>query len=80
VASVDLSVDGGRSWRAAEVTPPAGPHGRAFWRCDWDAEPGPAELVARARDASGAVQPLEPYWNRLGYGNNVVVRVPVRID
>jgi DMSO/TMAO reductase YedYZ molybdopterin-dependent catalytic subunit len=43
---------------------------------------GPLVLRARATDASGDTQPDRPFWNRLGYGNNVVhsVRVDVRGD
>jgi sulfane dehydrogenase subunit SoxC len=33
--------------------------------------------MVRAADASGAIQPLDPVWNRHGMGNNVVQRVEV---
>jgi hypothetical protein len=50
------------------------------WRFVWSpSEPGGHTLVARATDAAGHVQPLEPVWNEQGYGNNVAQRVRVRV-
>jgi hypothetical protein len=45
----------------------------------WVADPGEHELICRATDASGAVQPLEPVWNYQGMGNNVVQRIKVTV-
>jgi hypothetical protein len=42
------------------------------WSYEWKATPGRHSIRARARDASGHVQPEVPPWNRLGYGNNAV--------
>ena len=42
-------------------------------------EPGAMTLRARATDLAGRKQPSEPEWNRLGYGNNAVHTVPVRV-
>lgn len=39
--------------------------------------PGEYLLSARATDAEGRTQPLEPPWNRGGFANNLVQRVPV---
>jgi len=36
-------------------------------------------LRSRATDASGAVQPDVIEWNSLGYGNNAVRAIPVRV-
>jgi len=36
-------------------------------------------LRARATDLAGRKQPNEQQWNRLGYGNNLVHQVPVRV-
>jgi DMSO/TMAO reductase YedYZ molybdopterin-dependent catalytic subunit len=75
VASVAVSLDGGASWREAEVEAGAAPFARTAWHLDADLAPGAHEVVVRAADASGRIQPLEPVRNALGYGNNVAHRV-----
>jgi hypothetical protein len=35
--------------------------------------------AARATDLAGRTQPDQAEWNRLGYGNNGVQQVPLRI-
>jgi DMSO/TMAO reductase YedYZ molybdopterin-dependent catalytic subunit len=47
------------------------------WRYEWTATPGRYTLGARATDASGRVQPVDPPWNRGGFANNLVQRVEV---
>jgi DMSO/TMAO reductase YedYZ molybdopterin-dependent catalytic subunit len=78
ITRVDVCVDGA-GWEAAAVVDRAGLYGRALWEYDWDAEPGRHTLVVRARDASGAVQPDEPIWNRRGYAVNAVHRLAVAV-
>jgi len=35
--------------------------------------------MARATDVRGNVQPSDPVWNILGYGNNVIQRIQVTV-
>jgi DMSO/TMAO reductase YedYZ molybdopterin-dependent catalytic subunit len=42
-------------------------------------DPGWVTIRARATDAAGNVQPDEPEWNRLGYGNNAVQQLSVLV-
>lgn len=80
IRRVEVSWDGGRTWSEAAVRAPRSPHGAATWRLRWSPpRPGAYTLMVRARDTSGAVQPLEPVWNRLGYGNNGVHRIRVTV-
>jgi hypothetical protein len=75
---VEVSGDGGVTWQEAQLRAPASPDGPTLWSCEWT--PGSAgehELLARAQDSAGDIQPLEPVWNELGYANNVVHRVRV---
>ncbi|MFE9931181.1 sulfite oxidase [Streptomyces sp. NPDC005533] len=78
VVRVGFSPDGGLTWADAEVRP-RGPHPAAWqaWHTEWTATPGHHTLTVRASDASGRTQPLEQPWNRGGFGNNAVQRVPV---
>lgn len=78
--TVELSVDAGATWDRAELTGPATPYAWREWHHDWEArEPGAVTLAARTWDATGATQPAVPKWNELGYANNAVQRVKVRV-
>jgi hypothetical protein len=81
LAEVELSCDGGRSWRTATLGPL--PDTFAWRRFSATLPPPPAgaiEIIARASDTSGRTQPLASApWNPRGYGNNTVHRVSGRI-
>ena len=68
VARVDVSADGGRSWRPARLGPDLGRY--SFRR--WDAEValparGRVALMARCTNAAGVAQPMAAVWNPPGY-------------
>ncbi|MFD9406463.1 sulfite oxidase [Streptomyces sp. NPDC059989] len=78
VTRVEVSADGGAGWSEAVLTPPgAHPWAWRSWTYAWTAAPGAHTLAVRATDATGRVQPLQQPWNRGGFGNNLVQRVPV---
>jgi DMSO/TMAO reductase YedYZ molybdopterin-dependent catalytic subunit len=79
VAAVEVSTDGGRSWRTARLDGQPSPWAWAGWSFAWEATPGTYELCSRATDAAGNTQPTEPPWNTGGYANNAVQRVPVTV-
>jgi DMSO/TMAO reductase YedYZ molybdopterin-dependent catalytic subunit len=76
ITSVEVSPDGGTTWQRAELQP-----GRDFewwlWKATLEfAQPGAVELVARARDGEGSLQPAQRDPSRLdGYANNWYHRV-----
>ncbi len=79
LARVEISADGGRSWRDATLGEGLT---RYAWR-EWHApiEPrasGPLVLLARAITTAGATQPLQEVRNERGYENNAAR--PVRIE
>ncbi|MFF4351021.1 sulfite oxidase [Streptomyces sp. NPDC001530] len=78
VTGVEVSTDEGRSWSAADLDG-GEDHRWAWrpWRFAWTAMPGRHVLSTRATDAEGRTQPLEQLWNRGGFANNLVQRVPV---
>jgi DMSO/TMAO reductase YedYZ molybdopterin-dependent catalytic subunit len=81
IRRVEVSCDDGRSWEPARLSPPASPWSAVSWEHEWvPAGPGEHRLMARAEDATGRIQPLDPVWNELGYGNNAVHRVAVRVE
>ena len=79
VTAVEVSVDGGDSWAPAELESASGHCRWVRWTWPWEASAGRHLLAARAHDASGRSQPVDAPWNRGGFANNVVQRVPVLV-
>ena len=80
IARVEVSADGGVTWLDARLRRGSSGLEPTLWECECPLRgAGEYELVARATDATGAVQPLESVWNELGYANNVGHRVRVRV-
>ncbi len=70
VKRVDVSIDGGISWRKASFVGPD--LGRYAWRpfvLPVRLEPGQYRMTSRATDAAGNVQPRERVENAAGYNN-----------
>jgi len=73
VKMVEVSVDGGRSWHAAEFIGPHEPYAWRQWQYVWVADrQGEYRIMARATDNRGKQQPMAAEWNTLGYGNDGV--------
>ncbi|MEP6696110.1 MAG: sulfite oxidase [Pseudonocardiales bacterium] len=79
VERVDVSVDGGCTWASADVHPAPDRWGWTRWHWKWDAVDGDYLLSARATDASSRRQVTDASWNRGGFANNSVQRVPVTV-
>jgi sulfane dehydrogenase subunit SoxC len=80
ITAVEVSADGGASWFGAALEPPADAYAWCGWSWTWTPPgPGEYELWCRARDATGAEQPLDADWNLKGYANTAVQRVPVTV-
>ena len=79
IERVDVSVNGG-GWQSARLVGERRRHGWQWWELSarFD-EPGDVTCAARATDLAGRTQPERAEWNRLGYGNNAVQQVPIRI-
>ena len=80
LASVNVSVDGGRTWREASLGADLGRYSFREWRLPVTfSAKGRAVLMVRAADRSGEVQPLEADWNPGGYRRHAVESTPVTI-
>jgi len=77
ITRVEVSVDGAETWAEAQLGAQLGSHVWTSWSFDWDAAPGEHELLARATDEAGNVQPVDPPWNHHGLANNALQRVSV---
>ncbi|MGT2489847.1 molybdopterin-dependent oxidoreductase [Cupriavidus basilensis] len=58
IRRVDVSVDGGRSWREATLQDPVLDRALTRFRLSWRWDGGPTVLQSRAIDEAGNVQPL----------------------
>ena len=79
VAAVELSCDGGESWKRAELVGPPRRYTWIHWRVDW-APPGPGayRLLARAISSSGEIQPSR--HNPLHGGYHINFSRPLEIS
>ena len=80
IAAVDISVDSGRTWRAAELGREKSQFGWRQWQFTWTPErEAYYNVMARAKDTAGNSQPMVEEWNPSGYGWNVVQTVGVNV-
>lgn len=79
VTRVEVSSDGGVSWDDTALETSVGPYAWRHWTFGWTATPGEYELVVRATDDAGNVQPLDGSWNHHGLVNNMAQRVPISV-
>jgi DMSO/TMAO reductase YedYZ molybdopterin-dependent catalytic subunit len=80
IRKVDVSVDGGATWRPAGVVRPGLRSAWTQWRFTWQQPArGAHTLMARATDVLGRAQPLVTPYNDNGYFFDAVVRHPVTI-
>lgn len=77
IARVDVSTDGGTSWRPAELGQDLGRFSFRPWRLEFVPAKGESTLLARATNAAGQTQVETAIFNPPGYQHNVVPRVRV---
>jgi DMSO/TMAO reductase YedYZ molybdopterin-dependent catalytic subunit len=81
VVRIDISTDGGSTWRPAYWIDSVQPYTWRRWIFYWNAEhPGEYTIMSRAIDESGATQPLQTQWNVKGYMNHSIHQVKVYVD
>jgi DMSO/TMAO reductase YedYZ molybdopterin-dependent catalytic subunit len=80
ITRVEVSTDGGSTWADAELEADASEYAWRGWRHTWNAKAGEHELMCRATDEAGNVQPIDAAWNLGGYCNNAVQRVRVVVS
>lgn len=80
VSKVEVSVDGGQTWKPAKLGGRATQYGWRLWQLDWKAAEGKYTLMSRATNAAGQTQPLMEQWNPNGYLWNVAQPVGITIS
>jgi len=81
IMKVELSTDGGSTWRAARLLGESKPNAWRLWEFDWKtpAKSGKATLIARATDSNGRTQPLERDLDRGTYMINHLLPIEVQV-
>lgn len=81
IARIDVSTNGGRTWKQARVESDASAWSWTFWTAEVELGVGEHELAVRAWDAAGQTQPALPddTWNVKGYLSAAWHRVPVTV-
>jgi DMSO/TMAO reductase YedYZ molybdopterin-dependent catalytic subunit len=80
VAQVELSADGGRSWRETQLGHDEGPYSFRQWSAQVATpQSGKLMLGARCANTKGEVQPADPNWNGGGFMRNVIERVELTV-
>ena len=83
IARVDVSLDGGRSFRPARLIEPNLPRAGVRWELEFDAQPGDLTITPRATDDTGVEQPTDlarQTWNEQGYLFGTAIPHPVRVE
>src|SRR5690242_6182023 len=78
IRHVEVSTDGGSTWRSATLGPDLGKYLFREWQTMAVVPAGNHEIRVRAINAVGNSQPSEPLWNPAGYMRNVVETTRVR--
>lgn len=61
IRKVEVSLDGGSTWRNTKLKPALSPYSWVLWAYPWaDPQPGTYQVTARTTDGSGAVQQSRP--------------------
>ena len=81
ITSVQVSTDGGQTWRAATLKTPESPWSWNHWSVRANLRPGKNTLMSLATDALGRSQPLDGLtrWNPRGYEWNGADKVVINI-
>ncbi|MDR6304091.1 DMSO/TMAO reductase YedYZ molybdopterin-dependent catalytic subunit [Nitrobacter vulgaris] len=80
VKNVEVSVDGGKTWKSARLGRNYGKYSFREWKVPVKLTAGPHELKVRATSDGGQVQPSDATWNPAGYMRNVTETVRVSVS
>lgn len=80
IKNVEVSVDGGNTWKGTRLGRNYGRYAFREWKTPVRLSAGPHELKVRATSNGGDVQPAEATWNPAGYMRNVTETVHVTVS
>lgn len=80
VKLVEISIDGGKSWRPGGFMGDTAPNAWRTWATEVEVKaPATIKVMARAIDGKDEQQPIEARANASGYGNNSIQVVSFRV-
>lgn len=80
IRAVEVSDDGGTTWRRAQLGTDLGRYSFREWSAPWQPpRPGAYRLMVRAFNTIGESQDIQPLWNPAGYLRNVIEHVDVQV-
>jgi sulfite oxidase len=80
IAKVEISTDGGSSWKPATLGQEQSRYAWRLWHHEFMAKAGDYSILARATDSQGRVQPEAAVWNPSGYLYNAVDQVKIHVS
>ena len=75
--TTEVSVDGGQSWRPAQLGEDLGRFSFRPWTFRFAPVAGAQPVMVKATNRLGASQPLEPIFNPAGYHHNAVQTISI---
>jgi sulfite oxidase len=80
ITRVEISTDGGTTWRAARLGGQQARYAWRLWEFDWHApKAGEYTIMSRATDDQGRSQPQAAAWNPSGYLFNAIDQVNIHV-
>lgn len=81
ITKVEISLDEGQTWDTCQLTSTSEKYTWIPWSYKWEAQKeGEYTIKSKATDSLGDVQPIEPFWNRKGYGYNAIDSIKVKVE
>jgi sulfite oxidase len=81
IVKVEVSTDGGQTWNTATLGREQSHYAWRLWTISWNpSNAGEYQILSRATDNQGRVQPDTAAWNPSGYLYNVVDKVSVHVE
>jgi sulfite oxidase len=80
VAKVEVSSDGGSTWKQAALGHDKARYAWRLWQHEFVAKSGEYSILSRATDSKGRVQPDVAEWNPSGYLYNAVDQVKIHVS
>lgn len=79
IAKVEISTDGGTSWKPATLGKEQAHYAWRLWHHEFTAKAGDYSILSRATDTQGRFQPESPGWNPSGYLYNAIDQVKIHV-
>ncbi len=81
VTRVEVSTDGGGTWRDAKLSPQTAAFTWRLWTLEWNpSQPGYYTVLSRATDSANRTQPMVASWNPSGYLFNAIDRIGLTVE